>query len=84
MIEERIEKVIPFSSGMTIPINLTTTDPNELLKQRMRQKMYLARYARLDVHSWEHREVNELNEYYSMLGDILNSESDASRRSEDR
>jgi hypothetical protein len=59
-------------------------DPVELERARIKQKMYLARYARQDVFSWEHREVTELQRYFDELAAIVREENAISSAQENR
>lgn len=71
----------PFAKGPFWDVEI---DPVELERARMKQKVYLARYARQDVFSWEDREVVELQRYFEELADIISQENAISRRQEDR
>lgn len=51
------------------------TDPAEHTKMRLQQRMYCARYGRIDYWSWDDREVQELNEAIQVLSDILKGEN---------
>jgi hypothetical protein len=59
-------------------------EPKERLAGRIKQKMYLARYARESVFGWEEREVSELDAYFVALVDLISKENELSRVSEDR
>lgn len=59
-------------------------DPDELLRARVTQKVYLARYARQSVFDWEHRDVRELQEYFTEMVKFIQRENAASRSQEDR
>lgn len=54
-------------------------DPQRILQVRLEQKAYLARYARMDVFQWEHREVGELNVYMKAVSEIIKSENESAR-----
>lgn len=59
-------------------------DPLEQLAGRIKQKAYLARYARESVFVWEDREVSELDAYFKAVVDLISKENELSRVSEDR
>jgi len=59
-------------------------DPVELLDNRLREKMALSRYGRIDPFSWEHRDINELRDHYRVLVDLLKSENRHAQQQEDR
>lgn len=50
-------------------------EPAEVLKMRMKQKMYLARYGRQDIYQWEHREVIEIELAMQALTEIVKAEN---------
>ncbi len=53
--------------------------PSEVLERRLKQKVYLARYARISPDFWEGRETNELRAYYKATIELVNEESAISR-----
>jgi hypothetical protein len=57
--------------------------PAELLKTRLEQKMFLARYGRVDPFAWESRDVNDLREHHRVLVEMLQRESAARSAVED-
>jgi hypothetical protein len=57
---------------------LISIDPGERLKQRVQQKIYLARYARQDVFAWETRETSELDAYFEATSEMIKGENSAS------
>lgn len=59
-------------------------DPDEVLKSRTMQKVYLARYARQSLFEWEDREVSELQTFFEALSEILKQENGLSSANEDR
>lgn len=59
-------------------------DVGSLLSYRMQQKVYLARYGRIDPFSWSHRAVNELTVYYKAVSELLGKEKGLSRAVEDQ
>lgn len=61
---------------------LVEIDPDELLKRRLEQKVYLARYARQDLFGWEHRDVTELKAYHDALSELVRGENELSRAKE--
>jgi len=54
---------------------LINFDPRELEQIRLKQKVYLARYARISPEFWENREINELRAYYEATGDLVQAEN---------
>lgn len=59
-------------------------DPIERERDRTKQKVYLARYARQSLFEWEEREVTELQRYFEALADIIGQENSHTRMQEDR
>ena len=53
-------------------------------RNRSRQKMYLARYGRQDYFVWDDKDVQELDEAYDVLIELLNAEKDITTMEEDR
>ena len=51
--------------------HLVSLDVPEWERMRRRQKLYLARHGRISVFEWEHREVTELNLYYTDLSEMI-------------
>jgi hypothetical protein len=79
---DRLNRVTYYREG---PVDafwhyLVDFDPKEMLAMRLRQKVYLARYARISPEFWEHRELNELREYYEATGNLVQRENDPTRR----
>lgn len=60
---------------------LVRVDPDEMLDVRRKQKMQLARYARLGAAGpglgWDDVEVTELRRLYEVLGEVLDGEGAA-------
>jgi hypothetical protein len=82
LLYDRLNKVTYYHEG---PVDafwhyLVGSDPKEMLAFRMKQKVYLARYARISPEFWEDREVNELRAYYEATGNLVQMENDPSRR----
>ena len=83
----RLEKLIPHVWNLSDSIwqfLMTSIDPAEREQQRIKQKMYLARYGRESVFVWEDREVSELDTYFLALVDLISKENDIQRASEER
>lgn len=59
-------------------------DAEEKEKARRRQKVVLARYLRQSVLQWDDVEVTEIDRYVQELDALLQRESDAARRTENR
>lgn len=59
-------------------------DPDELNRNRSRQRMYLARYGRQDYFVWESKDVQELDEAFEVLVEMIKQENELSREAEDR
>lgn len=76
VLEDRIHK-LSYCTGTYVDAVWTLLyrlDPNELLQYRRSQKVYLARYMRESVHSWEHREVIELQAYFDETNELIKRE----------
>lgn len=84
--DERIDRIIPCTGSIADAYwhHLVMEEPAQILKIRTRQRMYLARYARQDVHSWDDREISELQEYFLALSDMVGEENELNRAREDR
>lgn len=59
-------------------------DPVALLEGRLREKLALSRYGRIDPFAWENREVNELRAYYGQLVELLKTEHTGMTMNEER
>jgi hypothetical protein len=46
-------------------------DPKELKKQRIREKMYLARYGHLPLNTWDDMDVVEMRRHLEALSEIV-------------
>lgn len=57
--------------------------PSDRKRDRMKQKIQLARYARMDIYAWEHRPVSELNAAYDALRELLKEEGALTRAGEE-
>jgi hypothetical protein len=87
VVAERLERLMPRVGGSVDAIwqfLLDPIDPKARLAGRIKQKMYLARYARESVFVWEHRDIGELDAYFAALVEIISKENELSRVSEDR
>ena len=49
----------------------------------MKQKIQLARYARMDIFAWEHRPLRDLDQAYTALRELLEAEGSLTRASEE-
>jgi hypothetical protein len=58
--------------------------PAQLLATRLRQKLFLARYGRVDPFAWEGRDVNELRHHHDALIEIMQAESAARATAEEQ
>jgi hypothetical protein len=56
---------------------MLAVDPVELLERRLREKLSLSRYGRIDPFAWEQRDINELRAYYGQLVELLKLEHPA-------
>ncbi len=52
-------------------------DAAEWLRFRAKQKVYLARYARQSLIQWDDVDVEEMQQYYDLLVEIIKGENDA-------
>lgn len=86
MFDERWDKLCPHSGTNADAYwqFLLWMDGKEHLAMRMKQKVYLARYGRIDPFSWESREITELDAYFFGMIDLVSKENDLSKSSEDR
>jgi len=53
---------------------LYSKDPARVIRDRLWMKMVLARYARVDPFSWEHRDVGEMRDAFEVVVEILKNE----------
>jgi hypothetical protein len=51
--------------------SLAGADPAAVLKDRMKEKMYLARYAHISPFEWADRPLSELHEHFEALHEII-------------
>ena len=70
--------------GNAVWSNLISIDLIEYAQSRVKQKLYLARYARQSVFDWEDREVSELSEYFAATVKMIENENEMGRMQEDR
>jgi hypothetical protein len=77
----RIERVVNWLGAH--PALLCQEDPEEILQMRLKAKVYLARYARIDPFAWEQRDVNELYAYFLEVSRLVGEENELSRRREE-
>ena len=83
----RLEKLIPHVWNLSDSIwqfLMTSIDPKEQTERRIKQKMYLARYARESVFTWDDREIAELDAYFLALVDLISKENESQRAAEER
>jgi hypothetical protein len=48
-----------------------SVDPQEVLKNRMKAKMYLARYAHISPFEWADRPISDLHEHFTALSEMI-------------
>ena len=72
-VEDALDKLVA-SRGFDATL-LGRLTPEEVLENRLRMKMALARYARIDPFRWEDRDVVEMRDAYEILVDMLKNES---------
>jgi hypothetical protein len=53
---------------------LHSQDPNKTLENRTWMKAILARYGRIDPHSWEHRDLGEMRAYFEVVVEMVKRE----------
>lgn len=58
-------------------------DPERALKNRIKQRLQLGRYARQPIDVWDKMDVVEFQLYYAAMCEMLESESSVSKTAED-
>ena len=62
---------------------LVEFDPAHMLRERAKQKAYLARYGRQDWYAWEHRDVTDIDEAFREVCEIVRRENERAPSAED-
>ncbi len=86
LVEDRLGLVVPMRKGVgvvdAVSLSSARVDPAEFQKDRLRQKIYMSRYARIDVWSWEGRDVVDVREHFDAVVELVSRENAASRARE--
>jgi hypothetical protein len=72
-LKDRLNEVTFFfgSSADAFWHSLAGEDGTEVMKSRLKAKMYLAKYAHISPFEWEHREVSQLHEHFAALSEMI-------------